>query len=170
MFDRPGSLRTDQLEVQRQRNAARNLVLDGEQITRATVEPLRPQMRAALGINQLRVDPDLVTRTSYAALQYIAHTKLAADLLRVDRLVLVGESRIAGDHEHSRKPRQIGRQIVSDPVREILLLAVIAEVGKRQDDSRQAWRASRRGHGRSRGRCGGGRCRAGTKPHKLRQR
>jgi hypothetical protein len=32
---------------------ARNLVLQGEQIAHVTVEPLRPQMRVGLGIDQL---------------------------------------------------------------------------------------------------------------------
>ncbi len=39
-------------------------------------------------------------------------------------------------------PRQIGRQILGDPVGEILLLPVVAEIGKGQHDNRQPWRCA----------------------------
>ena len=83
-------------------------------------------MRAGFGIDQLGVDPDPIARASDAALQHIAHPELAADLLGVHRFVLVGEGRIAGDHEYPEAPRQIGCQIVSDPISEILLPAIFA--------------------------------------------
>jgi hypothetical protein len=83
-------------------DAAGYLILHGKQIACVTVETFRPQMRAGLGIDQLSIDSDLIARTSYAALQHIAHPELAADLPGVDRLVLVGKSGIAGDHEHPR--------------------------------------------------------------------
>src|SRR6266478_2981144 len=57
-----------------------------------------------------------------AHIHYIAHTKLAPDLPRVDPLVPVGERGVARDHEHPHDPRQIGRWILRNPVREILLL------------------------------------------------
>src|SRR5438105_2751986 len=74
----------DQLKVERNGDPARDLVLQGEQIAYVSVEALGPQMRVALGIDQLGVDADLVARPSDASLQYIAHAKLTADLLRVD--------------------------------------------------------------------------------------
>jgi len=54
--------------VQRERDASGYLVLHGERIARVTVEPLCPQMRAGLGIDQLGIDPDLIARTPYAPL------------------------------------------------------------------------------------------------------
>jgi len=94
-------------------------------------------MGVVLGVDQLDVDANLVARPADTAFEHIAHTELAADLLRVDRIVPIGESGVPRDHEHVREPGQIGRQIGSDPVGKILLLAVIAEVGKRQHDNRQ---------------------------------
>src|SRR6516164_4972671 len=67
-------------------------------------------MRVALGIDQLGVDANLLARPLDAAFEHIAHPQLAADLLRVDRFVLVGEGAIARDHETVGDPRQIGRQ------------------------------------------------------------
>jgi len=74
-----------------------------------------------------------------AALEHIAHSKLAADLLRIERPVAIRESSIARDDKHAREPRQIGRQILGDAVREILLVGIIAEIGERQLDDRKAW-------------------------------
>src|SRR5271165_260100 len=45
----------------------------------------------------------------------------------------------ASTSRSSLDPRQIGRQILGDPVGEILLLAVVAQGCKRQHDDRQAW-------------------------------
>ena len=83
-----------------------------------------------LGIDQLSVDADLVARATDASFQHIADTKLAADLLRLDRFIPVGERGIPRDHEHVRDPRQIGRQILGDPVREILLLPVFTQISE----------------------------------------
>jgi hypothetical protein len=100
--------------MERERDAAGYLVLHGKRVACVTVEPLCPQMRAGLGINQLGIDPDLIARTPYAPFQHIAHTEFVTDLLRIDRLVFVGERGIAGDHEHAGNPRQVSRQIIGD--------------------------------------------------------
>ena len=95
---------------------------------------LGPQMRIPFGVDQLGVDADLVARPADAAFQHIAHTKLAADLLGVDPLVLLSERGIARDYDHVRDARQIGRQILGNPVGEILLLSIVAEISERQHD------------------------------------
>jgi len=100
--------------------------LQREQICHNAVEPLRPEMRVALGINQLGVDADFVARPPDASLQHIAHAKLAADLLGINPLALISERGIARDHQHACEPRQIGCQILGDAVGEILLLRVVA--------------------------------------------
>jgi hypothetical protein len=72
-----------------------------------------------------------VARPADTAFKHIAHTQFAPDLLGLDPLSLIGECGIALYHQHPREPRQIGCQILGDPVREILLLTVVAEVGER---------------------------------------
>ena len=89
-------------------------------------------MRVGRGVDKLRGDADLVTRPAGAPFQHIAHAQFAANLLRVDRLILIGERSVAGDHKHVRDPREISRQILGDTVGEILLLRIVAEIGKRQ--------------------------------------
>ena len=97
-------------------------------------------MRIGFGINQLGSDADPGSRPLDLPFEHIAHAKLAADLLRVDRLVSVSESGIARDHEHVRDPRQIGCQISGDPVGEILLFGVVAQIGKGQHGDRRTRR------------------------------
>ena len=134
MVGRPGSLRSNQLEAERSRDPARDLVLQDEQIARVAVEPLGPQMRVGRGVDQLGTDADLIARSPDAPFEHITHAQLAANLLRVDGLVPIGEGGIARDYETVRDPREIGREVFGDPVREILLLPVVAEVckGRRQ--------------------------------------
>src|SRR5215471_595473 len=139
MLGRPSSFCSSQFNAEYVGEPAGDLVLQSEQIASVTVEPLRPEMRVARGIDQLRADADLAARPPDAAFEYIAHTELAADLLGVDGFVAIRERCIARDDQHVWEPRQIGCQILSDTVCEVPLLRIIAEIGKRQDDDRQAW-------------------------------
>jgi hypothetical protein len=117
-------------------------------------------MRIGFGVDQLRVDADLVARALDASLDDVANTELAADPLCVDRLALECESGAARNHEHVRDPRQIGRDILGKGIGEMLLIGVVAEIDERQHDDRQARRraifpgrerAPIRGHDRDRG-------------------
>jgi len=100
-------------------------------------------MRISLGVDQLSVDADAASRPLDAPFQHIAHTQLAADLLCVDRLVPIGERGVARNHQHARNPRQLGRHILGDAIGKILLIGVVAEIGERQYDDRQARRGER---------------------------
>ena len=92
------------------------------------LQPLGPDVRISLGIDQLSVDAHLLDRPLDAPFQHIANAQLAPDLLRVDRLVLVGEGGIARDYEAAGDPRQIGREVLRDAIHEILLLGVVRQV------------------------------------------
>jgi hypothetical protein len=59
MLGRPGRLRANQLEVESDRDPAPDLILEREQIARVAGEPLCPQMRVVLGIDQLGSDAEL---------------------------------------------------------------------------------------------------------------
>ena len=58
-----------------------------------------------------------------------------------------GESGVAPDHERASHPREIGREVLRDPVDEMLLLLAAAEIGEWQDDDREARRALSAGRG-----------------------
>ena len=105
MLDWPRRCGVDQLQIQRNRDPARYLVLQRERIADVAVEPLSPQMRVGFGIDQLSGDADPVSRPLDIAGQHVADIKLAADLLCIDWLVPIGESGIARDDEQIRDAR-----------------------------------------------------------------
>jgi hypothetical protein len=76
-----------------------DLILEVEHIRDRPVEPVGPQMRARLGLDQLPRDAQAIAGLAHAALQDITHAKVPPDLPDVDRPALVGEARIARDHE-----------------------------------------------------------------------
>jgi len=71
---RSGSFSTDELEVKSDGYSAGDLVLQSKQIARVAVQPVGPQMRVGLGIDQLGAHADSVARPLNAALQHIAHS------------------------------------------------------------------------------------------------
>src|SRR5262245_50562324 len=58
-----------------------------------------PNMMPSDGINELRADTHLVRRLANTTFKQVAHSQLATYLLHVDHPALVGETRIACDHE-----------------------------------------------------------------------
>src|ERR1700719_3797831 len=92
---RPPALGRDHLDLDGASQPGGNLVLPVEEIGERLVEACGPQMRAALGIDELRVDPDPAACILHATFEDVTHAELAADLADVDRLALVGESGVA---------------------------------------------------------------------------
>ena len=135
------SLDRRELIAQRVRQTPDDFVLHVEEIGKRLVEPLRPEMTAGLGVDELHVDPHPISATLNAALENVADVQLAPDRLHVERLALVGESRIAGDHDSAADTREVGRQALRDPVDEMFLFGVAPDIGERQDDNRKARRA-----------------------------
>ena len=97
-------------------------------------------MRARFRIEELGIEAHAIGGALNASFQDIAHAKLAAELPEIDRLVLVGKSRRARDHEGIRDARNVGRQALGDAVGEVVVL-VAAEIGERQHDDRKSRRA-----------------------------
>src|SRR6516165_2662669 len=81
-------------------------------------------MRTGFGFDQLRGDAHSAAALPDRAFQHIAHAKLAADTLHIDRLALVREARIASDYEQRGDAAQCGDYLLDHAVGEILLLRV----------------------------------------------
>jgi hypothetical protein len=67
-------------------------------------------MRAAGGVDQLHIDPDLLAETTDATFEQAVHAEVAADLLHIDRFVLAGKAVV---REMTKLPRS-GRGRWSD--------------------------------------------------------
>ena len=131
----------DERDVQRARQARDDFVLHVEEIGERLVEPFGPEVIARFGVDELHVDAHAVSAALNAAHEDITDVQFAPDRLHVERLALVGERRIAGDHDGATNPREVGRQALRDPVDEMLLLRVAADIGEGQNDDREARRA-----------------------------
>ena len=92
-------LGTDELGLKLVRQPGDNLVLHVKQVCDRSVEALGPNVIASFSVDQLRVDANTFAATLHAAFEDVAHVKLAPDLLHVRGLALVGECRVACDHE-----------------------------------------------------------------------
>src|ERR1700732_581817 len=110
-LDDPGDTRCD-------------LVLQVENVFERTVEPIGPEMCAIEGFDQLRGDPHTIAGFAHRALENVTDPQLPTNLLYVDRLALVGETRIAGDHEEPADARQRSDDLLDHAVGEIFLLRV----------------------------------------------
>ncbi len=128
----------EKLGVERARQARDDFVLHVEEIGERLVEPLGPEMLTRFGVDELHIDAHAVSAALNAALEDIANVQLAPDLFQIDGLALVSEGSVAPDNERASNARKIGRQALRDPVDEMLLLRVAADVGERQDDHREA--------------------------------
>src|SRR6516164_1160927 len=103
-------------------------------------------MRTVIAIDQLNVDPNLVTDTPHAAFEDVVHPKLVTDLFCVYLFALVGERGISGDHETAGKTREIGSEVVGDAIDEISPRASVRPGRKGQGNDRQPG-SSRRDRG-----------------------
>jgi len=99
---------------------------------------------AGLGGDQLNVHSKCGVDPAHAAFQHVAHAELAADLPYIGDLALVGVGRLPRDHERPDDARQVGGQVVSDGVGQVIVLAIGGQVLERQYYDGQPRR--RRGH------------------------
>ena len=81
--------------------ATGDFVLQCENVVRRSIEAFGPDVTVGNGVDELGVDPDLLRRALNAAFEDIAHTQFLGDLARIDPLSLVGECRVARDHEQA---------------------------------------------------------------------
>src|SRR5260370_30929790 len=102
--------------------SGRDLVLEIEQVGWRLVEALGPQMRAALRVDELRIDPDPVARVLHAAFEHVSHAELATDLAGVDRLSLISEGGVARDHENARPSGAVGPHALPDSLAVVVLV------------------------------------------------
>src|ERR1700722_8364085 len=114
------------------------LVLHIEQVGERLVEPLCPEMVARFGVDELDIDPHAISAPLDATFEDVADVQFTADLLQIDVLAFISEGGVAPDHDGVPYPWQVGREALRDPVDEMLMGRVAAEIGEGQDDDREA--------------------------------
>src|SRR5262249_18682915 len=97
------------LDVERGGDAAHDVFLALGQRLDGYIEPVGPEMGAALGGDELDVHAQHILDPPQAALYHVVHTEFLADLLHVDGSTLVDEGRGTCDHEGAGNVRQIVR-------------------------------------------------------------
>src|SRR5262245_38665865 len=111
------------------------LVLKRKDAGEFPVIALGPNMMPSHGINELRADTHLVRRLANTTFKRVAHSQLAIYLLHVDHSALVGETRIACDHEQPTNARERRGNVLDYTVDEVVLARVAAHVLKGQDSN-----------------------------------
>ena len=87
-------------------------------------------------VHQPRRDPEVVRRAPHAAFEHVPAVEIATDLREASRIALETHRRGPGDHAQRPNPRQIGDDLVGEPVREVLGIGIRAQIRKRKDDDR----------------------------------
>src|SRR6516165_3841106 len=99
-------------------------------------------MHSGFRLDQLRGDSYLSVGLAHTAFEDVADTKLEPDLFHVDRLALVGETRIAGDYKEPADAAECGDDLLDHAVGEVFLFRVAAHVREGQHRNRRLVRES----------------------------
>ena len=78
----------------------------------------RQPIPARRRVDQLRRHADVPGVRLKAAPKHIAHAELLAHVAHIDRFAFVGEGRVACDHQQIGLAREIGDDVLRDPIRE----------------------------------------------------
>ena len=82
------------------------LILNREDVLEVPIVALRPEVTARFGRDQLGCHADPLAGLPHTAFDHVGHAEIAPYLLRLDRLCLIGERGVAGDHE---QPADLGQ-------------------------------------------------------------
>ena len=113
------------------------MILKREEVGQGLLKTLRPKMRAGLGVDELRVDPDAVLVSLHRSFEHVTNAEFLADLRRVHALALVGEGRVSRAHEAALDARKVGCEVIGDAIGEIILGGIAREIGERQHHDRE---------------------------------
>ena len=87
------------------RDSLSNLILDGKYVCKVPVISFGPNMAGVGCVDQLSRHSDPVCRALHAPFEDVANAKLTADFADVDRLALVGETRVSCNYEQPAELR-----------------------------------------------------------------
>ena len=117
-------------------DAAGDFVLHGEDVAELAVVAFGPVMATGDRVDELRANAQPLAAAAHAALQHVAHAKLARDLAHVDGAVLVDEGGVAGDDEQPSDVGKTGDQVLGEAIGEVVLIGIAAHIGEGQHRDR----------------------------------
>jgi hypothetical protein len=94
--------------------------------------PFSPDMGPIGSVDQLGIDAHSVADFLDTAFQDIAYPQFLPDCFCIHSFSFVGENRATGDDQQIAKPGQVRDDVVGDPIAEILLLRIAAQVLEQQ--------------------------------------
>ena len=127
----------DDLGLERACDVFGNLVLDSENILQIPIVALGPKMAAALAVDQLCRDPHRVAGAPEAAFEYVADAEIVRHVTNIHRLAPELVGRVAGDHEQVGEARDVGDDVLGQPVGEVFLIRIPRQVLERQHRDRR---------------------------------
>src|SRR6266508_6927890 len=91
-------------------------------------------MAPTRAIDQLRCDQHLLPHFPYTTFQDVPYPHFSTNLLDLHSFALVGKGGVTGDDKEAGELGEVRRDVLGDAVTEILLLRVIAHIGKGEND------------------------------------
>ena len=110
---------------------AGQVILDGKNISEVPVIAFAPNVNAGFRFDQLCGQAHAGADLAHAAFQNIAHPEFAGDFPEAGSAVAEHEARVPGNHLKPAVMRQGRDDVLGDPVGEIVLLGVPADVAER---------------------------------------
>ena len=105
--------------------------MNGEDVSEIAIIGLRPNVRIAAGVDELRVDPHLAARALHTALEYMRYAKLFPDLAQVTRdSGLVLHYAGAADHFQICDFGEVGQDFILHAIREKRVRFFLAQIFK----------------------------------------
>src|SRR5690242_11396176 len=98
-----------------------DLVLDFEDILEFAVVAFRPNREIGASIDELRSDPQAVPRAAQATAEHESGVQLPTNFRRGDRLIAEGQHGCAGKHTQAFDFEQLGSDVFSHSIAEILI-------------------------------------------------
>jgi Virulence-associated protein E len=97
--------------------------------------------RFCLAVDELDGDPHAIRCLAHASFRNIVHAEFTRDLLRLHGLALMHENGVAGNDQEFAETRQLGNDVLGQPVGKELLLRITAHIDERQHRDRRLPRA-----------------------------
>ncbi len=132
-----GAVGRRERELKRGNGGPCNCVLDGEDLRRLSVEPLRPEPFTIRHPEHLGSDPELIAGALYAPREDMSHADLPTDRSQIVALVPHGECGGTGGHLQAGHIGESIGECFGDAIAHVRVGVISAQVGKGKNGNRR---------------------------------